>query len=126
MTDAEPHHPTPTDRLAPTHASTTRPHAPRLLVGLDAVNARYRALLTAPGDGFRTALVRSVADVPALVSEVERLYVLLLEGRRRYADLAAAARATLAAHTDGEPDPLAYLRDELSHVRSPGHGQGAR
>ena len=30
------------------------------------------------------------------------------------ANLLAAARATIAAHHDGEPDPLAYLRDELN------------
>jgi hypothetical protein len=30
------------------------------------------------------------------------------------ANLAAAALATLMAHCDGEPDPLCYLRDELS------------
>jgi hypothetical protein len=29
------------------------------------------------------------------------------------ADMLAAARATLAAHADGERDPLWYLRDEL-------------
>lgn len=32
-------------------------------------------------------------------------------------NLVAAARATLAAQRDGEPDPLYYLRDEL-------HAQG--
>ncbi|WP_157407500.1 hypothetical protein [Actinomadura atramentaria] len=35
------------------------------------------------------------------------------ELRRARADLAAAARATLHAHHDAEPDPLYYLRDEL-------------
>jgi hypothetical protein len=34
------------------------------------------------------------------------------------ANLAAAGLATLAAHHDDEPDPLAYLRDEL---RAQGH-----
>jgi hypothetical protein len=34
--------------------------------------------------------------------------------RRRYHNLVAAARATLAAVADGEPDPLYYLRDELA------------
>ncbi len=35
-------------------------------------------------------------------------------------DLIAAARATLGAHADGEPDALYYLRDELEaqgHIR---------
>lgn len=73
-----------------------------------------------PHHAFRTALVHSVADIPALVSEVDRLYVLLLTERRRHADLAAAARATLAATVDGEADPLAYLRDELAHGQHSG------
>jgi len=109
-----------------TNTPARRPHAPHLLVDLDAVNTRYRAILTAPPDGFRTALVHSVADIPALVSEVERLFVLLLQARRRYADLTAAARATLAAHAEGEPDPLAYLRDELNHPPGTGTGWGLR
>jgi hypothetical protein len=36
----------------------------------------------------------------------------------RYANLLAASRATIAAHHDGEPDPLGYLHDELA-----AHGQ---
>ena len=36
----------------------------------------------------------------------------------RYANLLAAARATVAADHDGEANPLAYLRDELD-----AHGQ---
>jgi hypothetical protein len=36
----------------------------------------------------------------------------------RYANLLAAARATLSAEQDGEADPLWYLRDEL---RATGH-----
>ena len=36
----------------------------------------------------------------------------------RYANLLAAARATLSAERDGESDPLWYLRDEL---RATGH-----
>jgi hypothetical protein len=68
----------------------------------------------------------SAADVPALVSEVERLYTLLLQARRRYADLAAAARAAVTAWADGEPDPLAYLRDELTHPPEARSGWGRR
>jgi hypothetical protein len=33
---------------------------------------------------------------------------------RRYQDLVAAARASLSAEHDGEPDPLYYVRDELA------------
>jgi hypothetical protein len=39
--------------------------------------------------------------------------------RRSYADLLAAARATLSAARDDEPDALAYLADELAAQ----HGQ---
>ena len=34
--------------------------------------------------------------------------------RLRYANLVAAARVTLTADQDGDPDALEYLRDELS------------
>jgi hypothetical protein len=34
------------------------------------------------------------------------------------ANLLAAMRATLAAHADGDPDPLWYLRDELDAAES--------
>ncbi|SHN46923.1 hypothetical protein [Cryptosporangium aurantiacum] len=46
--------------------------------------------------------------------ENTRLRAALTETRLRYAFLLAAARSTLAADRDGEPDPLYYLRDELS------------
>ena len=54
----------------------------------------------------------------ALRTEIDRLRSLLALARVRYANLLAAARATLAADRDGEADPLFYLRDELA-----AHGQ---
>jgi hypothetical protein len=54
------------------------------------------------------------ADTTALSAEIIRLAAQLLDQRRAYADLLAAARATLAADRDGEPDAFYYLRDELS------------
>jgi len=59
------------------------------------------------------ATVDALADIPPLCDEVERLGAVLACSRRRHQDLAAAARATLAADAEGEPDPLYYLRDEL-------------
>ncbi len=56
----------------------------------------------------------AVADVPVLLAEVHRGRSLLALVRAEYADLLAAARATLAADRDGETDPLYYLRDELA------------
>jgi len=60
------------------------------------------------------ALWTSVADVPVLLAEIGRLRSLLALGRAQYADLLAAARATVAAARDGEADPLYYIRDELA------------
>jgi hypothetical protein len=54
---------------------------------------------------------QALADAPALIAETARL-------RSDLADLLAAARATLTADHDEEPDPLYYLRDELT-----AHGQ---
>ena len=87
---------------------------PRPRLDLDAIRARYRAVASSRPTDFRSALVASVVDVPRLVSEVEELWSQLVFTRRRYADLLAAARATLAADRDGEADPLFYLRDEVS------------
>ena len=36
------------------------------------------------------------------------------DARLDRANLRAAMRAALAAHADGEPDPMWYLRDELN------------
>lgn len=47
-------------------------------------------------------------------TEVTRLRRSLAAVRLSYADLLAAARATVAADRDGDPNPLEYLRDELT------------
>jgi 3-deoxy-D-arabino-heptulosonate 7-phosphate (DAHP) synthase class II len=51
-------------------------------------------------------IATALDTIPKLCGEIRRL-------RSRLADLVAAARATLSAHDDGEPDALYYLRDEL-------------
>ena len=56
-----------------------------------------------------------LADIPALCDEIDRLRALIVTAQRDHLDLVAAARATLKADSDGEPDPLFYLRDELRH-----------
>jgi hypothetical protein len=55
----------------------------------------------------------ALADVPAVLAELERVRAELEAVRLDRANLLAAIRATLAAHEDGEPDPLGYLHDEL-------------
>lgn len=59
----------------------------------------------------------ALADAPALIAEITHLRAELSDTRLHRANLVAAIRATIAAHHDGEDDPLSYLRDEL-------HSQG--
>lgn len=56
----------------------------------------------------------ALADVPLLTVEIGSLRAELDETRLDRANLLAAARATIAAHHENEPDPLSYLRDELA------------
>ena len=57
-------------------------------------------------------------DAVALSAQVIRLSAELDRVRLDRANLRAAMRATLAAHADGEPDPMWYLRDELDAPES--------
>jgi hypothetical protein len=59
----------------------------------------------------------ALSDVPALTAEVGSLRTWLTACRIDRANLAAAARLTIAAYHNGDLDPLAWLRDEL-------HAQG--
>lgn len=69
----------------------------------------------------------ALADVPALGAVIGRLVGELADTRMDRANLLAAMRATIAAHADGETDPLYYLRDELNarQARSAGHGRAS-
>ena len=59
-------------------------------------------------------LQAALADTRDLAAEVTRLSAELAAARLRYANALAAMRATIGAQRDGEPDPLYYIRDELS------------
>jgi hypothetical protein len=48
----------------------------------------------------------ALADVPAVLAELRRAHAELEAARLDRANLLAAMRATIAAHADGEPDPL--------------------
>jgi hypothetical protein len=62
-------------------------------------------------------------DTPALAAEITRLSTELGRTRLDRANLRAAMRATLAAHADGEPDPMWYLRDALNGPETARRGQ---
>lgn len=90
---------------------TTIPNASRPVLDQEAIWTHIRTALEA-----RTpyAMWTSLADVPVLLAEVDRLSLLLARTRTDVANLLAAARATLAADRGGEADPLFYLRDEVA------------
>jgi len=73
--------------------------------------------------GIWRSLAAAFADTPALAAEITKLRAELAGVRLDRANLAAAALATIAAHRDGESDPLSYLRDEL---RAQGYGPSRR
>ena len=66
--------------------------------------------LSAAWQHIRAAL----ADARDLATEVTRLSAELAAARLWHANALAAMRATIGAQRDGEPDPLYYIRDELS------------
>jgi hypothetical protein len=83
--------------------------------------AGFCSVLPALADWWQ-ALTDALADTATLAALVTRLSAELDRARLDRANLRAAMRATLAAHGDGEPDPLWYLRDELA---APESGPGA-
>ncbi|HZO65988.1 MAG TPA: hypothetical protein VFB74_13370 [Kribbellaceae bacterium] len=102
---------------------TDEPHIPRPTIDREAILIHLHAAhqrLTA------VAIWTAIADIPVLLAEIQRLDALLSRARWDFADLLAAARATLDADRDGEPDPLVYLRDEVSAHRPwpPADGDG--
>jgi outer membrane murein-binding lipoprotein Lpp len=65
------------------------------------------------------AIDQALSDAVLLSALVTRLSAELDRVRLDRANLRAAMRAALAAHADGEPDPMWYLRDELDAPESP-------
>ena len=66
-------------------------------------------------------LGRALDTIPLLSAEITRLRRRLTTTLSDLNNLLAAAKAALSAHTDGEGDPLYYLRDELTaqgHLRA--------
>jgi len=102
---------------------TYEPHIPRPTVDREAILTHLRA---AQHRRTPVAIWTVIADIPVMLAEIHRLYALLSRARWDFADMLAAARATLDADRDGEADPLSYLRDEVSAHRPwpPADGDG--
>jgi hypothetical protein len=91
--------------------STRNTHARNIIAG-------FSSVLPALAEWWQ-ALTDALSDTATLAAQVTRLSAELERTRLDRANLRAAMRATLAAHADGEPDPLWYLRDELNAPHSP-------
>jgi hypothetical protein len=101
---------------------------PRLRVNLSVVRGHY-ADANRPHAPVRRrdALNAAVRDIPVLIVEIERLWALACDAYQRYANLRAAALASVAAFDADEHDPLFYLRDELqAHRPQPPDSRGRR
>src|SRR5262249_34828703 len=89
-----------------------QPHIPQLQIDAKTVLAaivRARARTCAE---CRQPVTSLIAEISHLLGEITRLHAALIRERLTSANLRAAIRAALGAQADGEPDPLAYLRDE--------------
>ena len=73
---------------------------------------------------FWRHLDTALAGNLTLCAEAARLNAELAAARLEGANLLAAIRAALAAHADGEHDPLYYLRDELDACQTPAQRHG--
>lgn len=100
MTNTHPYSGTDLERIAAGNQT-----ARRMIAG-------FSAEMPALAEFWRT-LDSALADNLTLTAEITRLTTELAATRLSTANLLAAARATLDAYADGEPDPLYYLRDEL-------------
>lgn len=100
-----------------------RNNAPHSTIDIPEVLSRNRAARDIVS-GFASAmptlsaawqhLQSALADTRDLAAEVARLSADLAAARLRHVNALAAMRATIGAQRDGEPDPLYYIRDELS------------
>jgi hypothetical protein len=73
---------------------------------------------------FWRHLGTALTDNLTLSAELTRLNAELAATRLDRANLLAAIRAAIAAHADGESDPLSYLRDELDARQMPRQRHG--
>jgi len=96
--------------------STRNTHARNIIAG-------FSSVLPTLAEWWQ-ALTDALSDTATLAAQVTRLSADLERTRLDRANLRAAMRATLAAHADGEPDPLWYLRDELDAEQRPSRPEG--
>ena len=94
--------------------STRNAHARNIIAG-------FASVLPTLADWWQ-ALTDALADTTTLAAQVTQLSAELDRVRLDRANLRAAMRAALAAHADGEADPMWYLRDELNAAQARSEG----
>jgi len=100
---------------------------PHLSINLEAITKHLSALAaTQTCPRCDAAVAPVITDAAQLLTELARFYDQLTAARLEAANLRAAIHATLLAATDGEPDPLAYLRWELPEQLTPHLADPAR
>ena len=103
-----------------TSTHQNQPTIPRLHIDLDDILGAIALELARVRicDQCQQSVPSLINDLADLVAELTRLAGELDQARLDRANLRAAMRAALAAHADGEPDPMWYLRDELDAPES--------
>ena len=103
-----------------TSTHQNQPTIPRLQIDLDEILGTIALELARVRicDQCQESVPSLINDLAHLVAELTRLAGELDAARLEGANLRAAMRAALAAHAEGEPDPLWYLRDELDAAQS--------
>ena len=100
----------PTGNIDLQQISTRNTHARHIVVGCASAIPALAEMWQELDD--------ALSDTVPLAAQVTRLSAELERARLDRANLHAAMRATLAAHAEGEADPLWYLRDELDAAES--------
>ena len=103
-----------------TSTHQNQPTIPRLQIDLDEILGTIALELARVRicDQCQESVPSLINGLAHLVAEITRLAGELHQARLDRANLRAAMRAALAAHADGEPDPMWYLRDELDAAES--------
>jgi hypothetical protein len=101
-----------------------QPHIPPLQIDLDEILGTLALELAQARicNQCQHSVPSLINDLAHLVSEITRLHAALIDERLISANLRAAIRAALGAASDGEADPLAYLRDDLPDDSGGAHG----
>jgi hypothetical protein len=96
-----------------TSTPQNQPHIPRLQIDIDEILSGISFAAAHICDQCEIPVTILIVDIKRLIEEITRLHSVLVGERLISANLRAAIRAALGAESDGEPDPLAYLHDEL-------------